>query len=493
MALPSSDLNLAQSACQRQTVGAKPALERLRGFPSCQCAAGQGAPGYECIGPVSRLSDQNKACLILKKAHKKTFDLALQAEKFDILGRSFGKACARVFDVCVIGGGIVGLATARALQKARPGLGVAVLEQEQQTGQHQTGHNSGVIHSGIYYAPGSLKARLCCEGAAATKAFCAEAGIPVENCGKLLVATNAIEMRRMDDLVLRAGQNSIVCERIDAQELKRREPSIAGLGAIFVHATGIVDYQRICRVLAERIVIAGGRIMFGARADRIEEMPDRITVHTSATSITARHLVACAGLQADRVSALSGLPRDFQIVPFRGEYYRLPQSRKDLVSALIYPIPDPRLPFLGIHLTRMIDGGIHVGPNAVLGFARERYPKFSVSANDVADMLRFPGFWRVIGANFRTGLTEMRNSLWKRFYLEACRKYCPSLTLDDLQPMEAGIRAQAVLRDGTLVQDFLLKRTARSVHVCNAPSPAATSALPIGRMIADEVLTLNAG
>jgi L-2-hydroxyglutarate oxidase len=395
-----------------------------------------------------------------------------------------------MLDVCVIGGGIVGLATAYALLQSRPGLGLVVLEQEDSAGLHQTGHNSGVIHSGIYYAPGSLKARLCRQGAADTQAFCAEAGIAVERCGKLLVATDERELRRMEGLFQRAAENHIECEIIDGAELTRREPAIVGLGGIFVPATAIVDYRQVCRALVGKIEAAGGRLVTGARVTAIEERGEHVAIEAGGARFVARHMVACAGLQADRVAAMAGLPRDFQIVPFRGEYFRLPASRGNLVRTLIYPIPDPALPFLGIHLTRMIDGGITVGPNAVLGFAREKYPKFSVSVGDLKDMLGFPGFWRVIAANLGAGLGEMRNSLWKRGYLEACRKYCPELTLGDLCPQPAGIRAQAVLRDGSLVHDFLLKTTARSVHVCNAPSPAATSALPIGRMIAEEVLKL---
>lgn len=395
-----------------------------------------------------------------------------------------------MLDVCVIGGGIVGLATAYALLQERPGIGLAVLEQEAAPGLHQTGHNSGVIHAGIYYAPGSLKARLCREGAEATKAFCAEAGVAVETCGKLLVATNPLELERMEKLFLRAHENQIVCERIDGAELKRREPHITGLGAIFVPGTGIVDYKEVCRALVRRIEAAGGRLVTGARVERIAERVDAVEVEAAGVTYTARRLVACAGLQADRIAALAGIERDFQIVPFRGEYFRLPPELNRIVSSLIYPIPDPDLPFLGIHLTRMIDGGVTVGPNAVLGLAREKYPKFSVSLADVKDMIGFPGFWRTLGANLKPGLVEMRNSLFKRYYLEACRKYCPSLALTDLRPQEAGIRAQAVMRDGKLVQDFLLKKTARMVHVCNAPSPAATSALPIGRMIAAEMAGL---
>lgn len=394
-------------------------------------------------------------------------------------------------DICIIGGGIVGLATAYALLQAKPGIGITVLEQEREPGLHQTGHNSGVIHSGIYYAPGSLKARLCREGAEATKAFCAENDIPVEVCGKHLVATNTLEAGRMEALEQRARDNGIAHERIDAAELHRREPAISGVGALFIPATGIVDYQLICQILARKIIESGGQVIYGARVEAIEETGNQVNIRAGCQVHAARHMVACAGLQSDRIAALGGLKPDFQIVPFRGEYYRLPASRKDLVKTLIYPVPDPDLPFLGIHLTRMIDGGITVGPNAVLGFAREKYAKFSVSARDVKEMLGFPGFWKVLRGNLKSGVTEMRNSLFKQGYLEMCRKYCPDLTLADLQPQEAGIRAQAVLRDGTLVHDFLIKKTARAVYVCNAPSPAATSALPIGRMIADELAQLT--
>jgi L-2-hydroxyglutarate oxidase len=398
-----------------------------------------------------------------------------------------------MLDVIVIGAGIVGLASAYALQRAAPGLAVMVLEQDAAPALHQTGHNSGVIHSGVYYAPGSLKARLCRQGLAATKAFCAEAGIPVETCGKLLVASNLPELARLEGLQARAAENAIACERIDGAELQRREPAIIGLGALFVPETGIVDYRAVCTALVSRIEQAGGALVTGARIVRIEEQADRVTVHTAAgAQVTARHLVACAGLQADRVAALAGLARDFRIVPFRGEYFRLPEHRRGLVRSLIYPVPDPALPFLGIHLTRTIDGGMTVGPNAVLGFSRGNYAKFAVSLADLRDMLAFAGFWRVVRSNIGPGLNEMRNSLFKRGYLQMCRKYCPELTLDDLQPHKAGIRAQAVLRDGTLVQDFLIRKTLRSVHVCNAPSPAATSALPIGRMIAAEVMGLAA-
>lgn len=392
-----------------------------------------------------------------------------------------------MYDFCVIGGGIVGLASALRLLETYPGAGVVVLEKEQSLGKHQTGHNSGVIHAGIYYAPGSLKARLCREGAEATKIFCAENGIKFETCGKLIVATNDLEVERMGKLYERALLNQIDCELIDRAELVRREPHIEGKGAIFARTTGIVDYKQVCDAIAVKIRALGGMVELGVKVDGIDETPAQITVRGGGKSWTARQLVACAGLQADRIAEMAGLRADFQIVPFRGEYYRLPASRQGLIKALIYPVPDPELPFLGVHLTLMIDGGITVGPNAVLGFAREGYPKFSFSPRDVARFMSFPGFWKVIKNNWKSGTQEMRDSLFKSGYLELCRKYCPSLTLADLQPQEAGIRAQAVMRDGTLVHDFLFKHTARGVFVCNAPSPAATSAFPIGGLIADEV------
>lgn len=355
-----------------------------------------------------------------------------------------------------------------------------VLEKEAAVGRHQTGHNSGVIHSGIYYAPGSFKAELCRRGVSATAGFCDRHGIPYLRCGKLLVATDEAELARMDQLFARASENRVEAERLDAAELRRREPNITGVGAIFVPSTGIVDYKRICAAMADDIRAGGGEIALGAEVEAIEERAEYVTVAAGGRQWKASYLIVCGGLQSDRLARLAGLKTDYRIVPFRGEYYRLPPEKNGIVSALIYPVPDPALPFLGIHLTRTIDGGVTVGPNAVLGFAREGYGKFSFSARDAASFLRFPGFWRVMRKHMASGLAEMRNSLSKAHYLKECRKYCPSLELADLLPCEAGIRAQAVLRDGTLVHDFLFEETPRSLHVCNAPSPAATSALPIG-------------
>ncbi len=392
------------------------------------------------------------------------------------------------YDYCVIGGGIVGLATSMQLLKERPGSSLALIEKEQELAVHQTGHNSGVIHAGVYYAPGSLKSTLCKKGAQATKEFCEANGIRFETCGKVLVATNAVELERLGALEQRARQNGLEVERLDAATLREREPNIVGKGGLFVPSTGIVDYRQVCHGMAKAIKAAGGEIWLGQTVKEIRESSRDVHVSSEGNSWTASKLVVCAGLQSDRIARLAGLEINHQIVPFRGEYFRLPPSKNRIVNHLIYPVPDPDLPFLGIHLTRMADGGVTVGPNAVLGFAREGYKKFSVDVRDVATYASFPGFWKTIRDNLSSGLTEMKNSLFKGAYLEQCRRYCPSLTLEDLQPCEAGIRAQAVMRDGTLVHDFLFQQTPRMLHVCNAPSPAATSAIPIGEMIAEKLL-----
>lgn len=392
-----------------------------------------------------------------------------------------------IFDYCVVGGGIVGVATALQLLRAEPGATLALVEKEPGLAAHQTGHNSGVIHSGIYYPPASLKARLCREGMRQTKEFCDAHGIPYRTCGKLLVATSEAEVARMEALFVRSQENRIDVRRVSAAELRELEPNVRGLGALLVAETGIVDYRRVTEAMAEQVRAAGAELLLGQPVTGLRETSDVVEIDLPDRSLVARRLVVCAGLQADRLARLAGLDVDLQIVPFRGEYFRLPPERAGLVQRLIYPIPDPDLPFLGVHLSPTIHGDLTVGPNAVLGFAREGYPRFSVDLRDVATYAGFPGLWRLAGGNLRTAVREMRNSLWRRGYLAECRKYCPDLTLDDLLPQEAGIRAQAVERDGTLVHDFVLRRTARSVHVLNAPSPAATSALPIGAEIAARI------
>ncbi|MEU4320783.1 L-2-hydroxyglutarate oxidase [Nocardia fluminea] len=391
------------------------------------------------------------------------------------------------YDFCVVGGGIVGVATAHRLLTEYPGASLVLIEKEATLGAHQTGHNSGVIHSGIYYPPDSLKARLCRAGARWTKEFAAAHDIPFRECGKLLVATDSAEHERMLALYERSIANGVEVEAIDAAELRRREPRIAGVGALFVPTTGIIDYTLVTAALAAEVESMGGKILLGTAVDAITENVSAVTVSGPRGAVTAGTLIVCAGLQADRMARKAGIDTDFRIVPFRGEYYRLPTGRADLVRTLIYPVPDPALPFLGVHLSPTIDGELTVGPNAVLGLSREGYRKGSVNRRDAIDVLSFAGVRRVARDHLGTGVRELRNSVFKRGYLAECRKYCPELTTGDLLPHRAGIRAQAVLRDGTLVHDFLIERTPRSIHVLNAPSPAATSAMPIAEYLVEQL------
>ena len=393
------------------------------------------------------------------------------------------------FDFCVVGGGIVGLATAREILRRRPGASLILLEKEASLAAHQTGHNSGVIHAGVYYAPGSLKARLCRAGNQQTKQYCAEHGIPVENCGKLIVATTPTEVRRLADLRRRCDANEIGTHEIAGADLAGIEPRIAGLAALLVPGTGIVDYRRVAEAMAEDVRSAGGEVRMRSRVQGLAEGSTEVELMLrEAEPVRARQLVVCAGLQADRLARAAGIDVPLRIIPFRGEYFQLPAAKSQIVRHLIYPVPDPDLPFLGVHLTRLIDGRVTVGPNAVLGFAREGYSHFSFNLRDAAETLGYAGFWRVIRKHWRSALGELHGSLIRRRYLRECRRYCPELSLDDLQPYPAGIRAQAVLADGTMVHDFMFSDTQRMVHVLNAPSPAATAAMPIARVIAARVL-----
>jgi (S)-2-hydroxyglutarate dehydrogenase len=388
------------------------------------------------------------------------------------------------FDLAVIGGGIVGLSTAMQMTERFPGISVAVLEKEPALARHQTGRNSGVIHAGVYYQPGSLKAQFCREGVEATTQFCRDQGIAYEQCGKLLVATEPAELPRMEALYERARANGIEVERLDKAEVARREPRIRGLAGLFVKTTGIVDYAQVAKAMASVVAERGGAILTSSEVGHIEETPSGVSLDVGRDRIRARHVIAAAGLQADRIARLCRVDVDFRIVPFRGEYYRLGSDKDRIVNHLIYPIPDPELPFLGVHLTRMIGGYVTVGPNAVLAFAREGYGFGTVSLRDLREMAAFRGFRRVIRDNLKSGALEMANSLLKSRYLALCRRYCPELELSDLSPYRAGVRAQAVLADGTMVHDFLIGETQRTIHVLNAPSPAATSSIPIGRHIA---------
>lgn len=396
------------------------------------------------------------------------------------------------FDYVIIGGGIVGVSTAWQLQQQFPHKRIAIMEKENQFACHQTGHNSGVIHAGVYYQPGSLKAKFCKEGVQATINFCQENNIPFEQCGKLLVATSPLEHERMLALYERCGENGIEAELLSEAELKQREPNITGVGAIFVKQTGIVDYQLVTTKMAEKFQQLGGIILLRHEVVGLTEHANGVSIealyNTKPVQFECDFLIACSGLMADRTTRMLGIETDFQIIPFRGEYYRLAPQHNQIVNHLIYPIPDPDLPFLGVHLTRMVDGSVTVGPNAVQGWKREGYGKINISLGDIWDMVRFTGFWRVLKNNLKVGIKETWNSWYKPGYLKTVQKYCPSLRLKDLQPYPAGIRAQAVMKDGAMVHDFLFASSPRSLHVCNAPSPAATSALPIGAYICEKII-----
>ncbi|MDL5026197.1 L-2-hydroxyglutarate oxidase [Vibrio sp. TMPB1044] len=396
------------------------------------------------------------------------------------------------YDYIIVGGGIVGVSTAWQLQQAYPDKSILLVEKERGFAQHQTGHNSGVIHAGVYYAPGSLKADFCKRGVERTIAFCSQHDIPVENCGKLLVATNEQEVERMNALYQRCHDNDIDVDLLDQAQLKLAEPNITGLGAIYVKTTSIVDYKKVTEVMAQEFVKAGGKLSLGTEVIMADEQEDEVQltckVDGQTLQLNSRFLITCSGLMADRMTSMLGIETDFQIVPYRGEYYQLDAKHNQVVNHLIYPIPDPELPFLGVHLTRMIDGSVTVGPNAVQGWKREGYGKLNFSFKDTWQMLSFAGFWKVTANNLKTGLVEFKNSWWKPGYLKLVNKYCPSITVSDFKPYPAGIRAQAVLKDGTLVHDFLFAESPRSLHVCNAPSPAATSAMPIGEYICGKIM-----
>ncbi|MBY8344411.1 L-2-hydroxyglutarate oxidase [Streptomyces spinosirectus] len=388
-------------------------------------------------------------------------------------------------DVLVIGGGIVGLSTAYAITRAAPGTRVTVLEKEPGPARHQTGRNSGVIHSGIYYRPGSLKARFAVRGAAEMVKFCAEYGIAHAVTGKLIVATEREELPRLHALVQRGRENGIPVRELGLSQIEEYEPQVRGLAAIHVGTTGVCDFVGVARQLAHA---SGADIRYGARVERIDRRPDLgVAVRTRAGEIVrARVLVNCAGLHCDEVARLTGDDPEMRIVPFRGEYYEL--ARPDLVRGLVYPVPDPAFPFLGVHLTRGFDGGVHIGPNAVPALAREGYGWAVVRPREVAGTLAWPGSWRMARRHWRYGAGELRRSVSKAAFTTAVRRLLPAVTQDDLVPTAAGVRAQAVLRDGSLVDDFLIKEGPRAVHVLNAPSPAATASLPIGREVAKRAL-----
>ncbi len=391
-----------------------------------------------------------------------------------------------MYDYIIIGGGIIGTSTAWRLSQRCPGKSILLLEKEKDLARHQTGHNSGVVHAGVYYQPGSMKARFCRAGNELVYRFCQEHGLPYENPGKLLVATNPIEFARMEKLFQRAQENQIEVEWLTREQLREREPHIRGVGAFLVRKTGIADYRRFTDKMAELFHNAGGEVRLGAGVLNLKERPDEVRVETTLGDFAARRLITCAGLMSDRLVRMLGLAVDFQIVPFRGEYYQLDRRKNSIIHHLIYPVPDPSLPFLGVHITRMIDGSVTIGPNAVLALKREGYHNTDLSFRDIKEMVAFRGFWKMTRKNLRSGIMEYKNSFFKRGYLGLVKKYCPEIEADDLKPYPAGVRAQVVSRNGALVEDFLFVNSKRTIHVCNAPSPAATSALPIAAHILDQ-------
>lgn len=387
----------------------------------------------------------------------------------------------------VIGGGIVGLATARRIQLDRPGATVTVLEKEPRWGAHQTGHNSGVIHAGVYYPPGSLKARLCRAGNRSMVEFCRAYGIPVEVCGKLIVATEPEELPRLRALHQRAVGNGLDARLLSPAEAAEHEPHAACVAALHVPSTGIVDFAAVCDRLAVLLAGDGAELRTGARVVGVDRGEKELVVRTTAGEVRADLLVSCAGLHSDRVARLAGLRPPARIVPFRGEYFQLRPERRSLVRGLIYPVPDPALPFLGVHLTRMIDGSVHAGPNAVLALSREGYDWRRFRLRDTTEALAYPGLWRLARRHLRYGVSELRRSVSPKLFARELARLVPRLTVADLEPAEAGVRAQAVTPDGALVDDFLIVTAPRQVHVLNAPSPAATSALEIARELLDRL------
>lgn len=388
------------------------------------------------------------------------------------------------FDVVVIGGGILGTATAMALLRQHR-IRLVVIEAEDRLAAHQTGHNSGVIHSGLYYKPGSLKVRLCTEGREAMYAFCQEHSIPHERCGKIVVATREAERPALGELERRGRANGLDgIRRLTGAQLREHEPHVSGIEGLYVPQTGIVDYKAVTAAYAKVVAGLGGEVRTTAAARGVKRSGGSLIVQTTRGDIECRGLINCGGLHSDRVARMCGVEPDVRIIPFRGEYYEIVPQRAALVRNLIYPVPDARFPFLGVHFTRMIGGGVEAGPNAVLALARHGYGWSRISPADIASTAGYPGFWRMARKYWKTGFGEVHRSLSKRAFLAALRRLIPELNLQDLQPGGSGVRAQAVERSGALVDDFRIIQSQNMVHVLNAPSPAATASLAIGRHVA---------
>lgn len=393
----------------------------------------------------------------------------------------------RPFDIAIIGGGIVGLATAHALQEQYPSKRLVVLEKEDRVAAHQSGRNSGVIHSGIYYRPGSLKAENCREGKRRLVDFCQREGVSYDMCGKVIVAVEEHERAGLRRIFERGRQNGIACELISGDRLRELEPHAAGIEAIYVPEAGIADYRGVCERLAGLISERGGDVKLGAEVRNLISYADRTILETSRGAVEARYVVNCAGLHSDRVAAMAGRRPDMRIVPFRGEYYELRPERRHLCRNLIYPVPDPAFPFLGVHVTRMFDSRVECGPSAILALAREGYTFGTVNPRDVLEAVTYPGLLRLVARHWKKGMLEIRLSLSKEFYTRTLQRLIPEITSDDLIEAPSGVRAQAITRKGDLVDDFYFEETERVVNVCNAASPAATASFNVGRLIAKKL------
>jgi L-2-hydroxyglutarate oxidase len=388
-------------------------------------------------------------------------------------------------DFVVIGGGIVGLSTAMALSSSHPGAEIVLLEKEPTLASHQTGRNSGVIHSGAYYVPGSLKARYATTGSREMYQFAADHALPVDQCGKIIVAVDDSELGQLAKIEKRARDNGLDVTRLSPAAIAEREPHVQAVAGLLIPITGIIDYTAVSQQYRTLAVQGGARVRTNAQVVAIREVPDAMEVELRGGEVLrTRVLVNCAGLQSDRIATMAGIRSPAQILPFRGEYFELTPARRELVRHLVYPVPDPSFPFLGVHFTRGIDGGVHAGPNAVLALQREGYRTFDIDPHDLGEVLRYPGFWQLAKRHWKTGAGEYLRSMSKRAFVHRLRRLVPDLQPDDLVAAPAGVRAQAVLPDGSLVDDFLIVEGERSVHVLNAPSPAATASLPIGRQVA---------
>jgi L-2-hydroxyglutarate oxidase len=390
-------------------------------------------------------------------------------------------------DIAIVGGGIVGLATAYRLSQRFPALKTVLLEKEREVAHHQTGHNSGVLHSGIYYKPGTLRALNCRAGKQAMQEFCQQENIPFDLCGKVIVAVDASELPQLQRIYERGQANGVTCAMIDAARLKELEPHVRGVQAIHVPEAGIVDYRQVCERLAQKVTEHGGTVLTQARVTAMFRRNGRMIVESTAGEVEARYVVTCAGLHSDRLTRLSGQAPTARIVPFRGEYYELKPSAHHLCRGLIYPVPDPNFPFLGVHFTRMIHGGVECGPNAVLAFAREGYYKTSFNLFDCMESVLYSGFLRLMWKHWRAGMNELWRSLSKPAFVAALQRLVPEIRGEDLVSAPAGVRAQALTPEGELVDDFLILENDLVVNVCNAPSPAATASLNVGNLVVDRL------